>query len=80
MKHKKVFESLEDFFNAVEGVTEVYAGKQIGKALYSALMLQTGPDKRSVFRPRDLWEISNEDLISLLKELEEYVRVQTKNN
>ncbi len=80
MSNEKLYKSLDDFFNAAEGLTKVYAERQIGKVLYSALMLRKGADGRAIFRPRDLWEISNEDLISLLKELEEYVRVQTKNN
>lgn len=78
--NENLYTSLDAFFNSAKKHTDIYKGAPIGRAIYSALMLKKGEDERGVFRPRDLWEISNEDLISLIKDLEEYVRVQSKNN
>ena len=79
MTNENLYKSLDDFFNSAKEHTDIYEGGQIGRAIYSALMLRKGKGGRVELRPRDFWEISNEDLTSLLKDLEEYVRVQSKN-
>jgi hypothetical protein len=77
---KDVCNSLNSFFENTKDKTQLF-GEQgdLGKILYSALLAMKRSDGRVGFGPREIWNISNEDLIKLIEKLEEDVRVQSKS-
>ena len=74
----EVLKAIEEFSSACSPLTELY-GDDVGKIIYRALIAQERPDGVRGFGPNDLWNISNQDLISLLKKAIIDVRIQAEN-
>tara|TARA_R100000808_G_scaffold24269_1_gene55487 strand:+ start:18274 stop:18519 length:246 start_codon:yes stop_codon:yes gene_type:complete len=78
--------SLDDTLNAIKEFVEessqftnLYGEGDVGKVLYSALLLKERDDGLVGFGPRDIWNTTNEELMGLIKKLGEDVRVQAHN-
>jgi len=74
----KVYEAVKTFIEKSEDLTELY-GSDVGKVIYRALLSKERNDGIVGFGPNDLWNISNEELISLIQKAQEDVRVQAQS-
>ena len=77
---KQIFQELENFMEAVEPLTSEYKEGHLGRIIYSAMLGLEKGDGRIGFRPPDLWQVSDEDLIKLLKKLEDSIRSRSENS
>ena len=73
-------DTLKQFALTIKEFTNLYGDGDLGKILYSALLLKERSDGLVGFGPQDMWNTSNEEIIALVKKLEEDVRVQAKNS
>ena len=72
-------EALKEFALNSKELTDIYGDGDLGKILYGALLLKERKDGFVGFGPRDIWNTSNEDFITLIQKLQEDVRVQSQN-
>jgi hypothetical protein len=59
-------EALQAFLKEAQPLTEIFKDEDLGKILYSALLLKERADGRIGFGPRDIWNTSNQELVELL--------------
>ena len=77
---KETCSACGNFLERVKPLTDLYETEDLGKILYSALMHKERGDGLRGFGPRDIWNTSNEELILLLKKLEEDIQSQSKSS
>lgn len=77
---KETFEAFENFFQNTKNSTNLYKDEDLGKILYSSLLQRKREDGMIGFGPRDIWNTSNEELVHLVKQLEEDILSQSKND